>query len=62
MEKPVSKDRTVKVSSEVHQQLLQLIDDINEKGWQHLGISRRDTPTVNSLIEEGLIRLRKKKQ
>ena len=53
--------KTIKVTDEVHQQLLKLVSDLNENGWHHLGVSRRDSPTISSVIAEGIARLKIKK-
>jgi hypothetical protein len=53
--------KTIKVTDDVHQQLLKLVSDLNEKGWHHLGVDRRDSPTISSVIAEGIGRLKTKK-
>ena len=52
--------KTIKVTDEVHQRLLQLVSMLNEKGWQHLGVSRNDSPTISNVIAEGIGKLSKR--
>jgi hypothetical protein len=57
-----SLQHTVKVNSQVHVRLKQLINDISSKGWEHLGIARKDVPTYSLIIEEALSRLSTKRK
>jgi hypothetical protein len=51
---------TIKVTETLHEQLHKLVSDVHENGWQHLGVSRKDKPTMSSLIAEALGRLKKR--
>jgi hypothetical protein len=52
--------KTIKVTDAVHRQLIQLVTDLNEKGWHYFGIGRSDNPTICNVVEEGITRLKKK--
>lgn len=52
--------RTVKVSAQVHGRLTDLVTEVNNKGWKHLGVSRNGAATFSSVIEEALKQLKRK--
>lgn len=49
--------KTIKVTDDVHRQLVQLVRNLNAKGWAHLGVARQDSPTISGVIEEGILTL-----
>lgn len=52
--------RTVKVSPQVHARLTDLVNEVSNKGWRHLGVSRNGVPTFSSVIEEALKQFKRK--
>lgn len=62
MSKPGKAWHTIKVSAETYTSLLQVVGEVNAKGWQHLGVKRNDTPTISNIVAEGIGRLRNGKK
>jgi hypothetical protein len=53
----MAKFKTIKVSESLYDDLCKLLKSIRLYGWNHLGINRTDSPTLSSVLSEGVKKL-----
>lgn len=51
---PKTRFRTIRVSSEVYDQVHKVLGDVNQKGWDHFGVDRRDAASLTSVVAEAI--------
>lgn len=51
--------RTIRVTSEVYDQVHKVVGDVNHLGWDHFGVDRRDAASLSSVVAEAINQLAK---
>lgn len=54
-----SRFRTIRVTSEVYDQVHKVVGDVNHLGWDHFGVDRRDAASLSSVVAEAISKLAK---
>lgn len=49
--------RTIRVTGDVYDQVHKVVEDVSLKGWSHVGVDRRDPPSITSVVAEAIARL-----
>lgn len=55
-EKSGTRFRTIRVTSEVYDQVHKVVGDVGQKGWGHFGVERRDAASITSVVSEAVER------